>query len=98
MSAENRVFIVNQQALIQAAQEMERQEAFLSLMLLHCIDQLEDVRRKLDVVMDASAASRARDAFRNLFMSNEEWGRLMGEAQFTRWQEEFRAARGDLPS
>lgn len=83
------VFVVNQQALIQAALEMEKQETLLSLMLLHCVDQLEDVRRKLNLVMEDSQVIRARGAFLNLFMSDEAWGRIMTDEQLVQWEAEF---------
>lgn len=90
MTVENSVFVVNQQALIQAALEMEKQETLLSLTLLHCVDQLEDIRRKLNWVMEDSQVIRARSAFLNLFMSDEAWGRIIDE-QLAQWELEFRA-------
>lgn len=93
MTLENSVFVVNQQALIQAALEMEKQETLLSLMLLHCVDQLEDVRRKLELVMTDSQVTRARGAFLNLFMSSETWGRIISDEQLAQWETEFQAEK-----
>lgn len=92
MNAENNVFIVNQQELIEAALELEKQETLLSLMLLHCVDQLEDMRRKLTMVIDHGGTSRARGAFLNLFMSDKAWGRIISDEQLAQWEAEFQEA------
>lgn len=94
MTLENTVLVVNREALIQAALDMEKQETLLSLMLLHCVDQLEDLRRTLNRVIEDSETIRARGAFLNLFMSNEEWGRIISDEQLARWQAEFNAETG----
>lgn len=89
MNTENNVFIVNKQELIQAAIEMERQETLLSLMLFTCIDQLEDIRRKLDMVMTQNESNAARGAFLNLFMTNDEWGKIISDDLIQQWQTEL---------
>jgi len=90
-TSESNVFIVNKQELIQAAIEMERQETFLSLMLLTCVAQLEDINRKLHTVMYECESSRARGAFLNLFMSNAEWGKILTDELLEQWQIEFQS-------
>lgn len=90
-TSESNVFIVNKQELIQAAIEMERQEVFLSLMLLTCVEQLEDINRKLHTVMQECESNRARGAFLNLFMSNAEWGRIITDDLLEQWQIEFQS-------
>lgn len=86
MDNENNVFIVNKQELIQAALEMEKQETLLSLMLFTCIDQLEDIRRKLDAVMTQNESNVARGAFLNLLMTNEEWGKIITDELLKQWE------------
>lgn len=88
MKTENNVFIVNKQELIQAALEMERQETLLSLLLFTCIDQLEDIHRKLDAVMSANEFNKARGAFLNLFMTDEEWGKVITDEKIRSWASE----------
>lgn len=93
MTLENNVFVVNREALIQAALDLEKQETLHSLMLLHCVDQLEDLRRTLNIVIEDSETIRAGGAFLNLFMNNEEWGRIISDEQLAQWETEFQTKK-----
>jgi hypothetical protein len=91
MTAEPNVLIVNKQALIEAALEMEKQEALMSFMMLYCIDQLSDLQRKLEFILNNNQASQARGAFLELFMSTEDWGTLLSDERFAQWEAEWQA-------
>jgi hypothetical protein len=92
MTAEPNVFIVNKQALIEAALEMEKQEALMSFMMLYCIDQLNDLQRKLEFILNNNQAIRARGTFLELFMSTQAWSGFLSDERFAQWEAEFQAS------
>lgn len=48
--SDHNVLVVNPQAILQTALELEGRDVLQSLLLFHCLDQLADIYRKLSVV------------------------------------------------
>jgi len=94
--SENNVLIINKQELIQAALELEKQEALHSCLLFHCLDQLEDIHRKLSLILDRNEASIARNAFLNVLMDQAEWDKILTE-RHADWHAEARQILTQLP-
>lgn len=79
MGMKKEVLVINKQELIRAALEMERQEILQACLLFHCLDQLEDIHRKLNLILPGSRTSSARNAFFSLVMDDCEWKKIITE-------------------
>lgn len=97
MKPESEVITINKRALIQAALEMEREETLKTALLSHCLDQLEDAHRKVNLVLQDHQTTIARDAFMNVLMSNEEWEKVLTDQQIVDWHDEAQQKFEQLP-
>lgn len=97
MTSDNDVLIINKQALIQAALELEKQETIQSFLLFHCLDQLEDIHRKLNLILQDTRTTIAKNAFRSLLMKDTDWEKILIDQQMADWEAEAQQQIENLP-